>query len=70
MGDLGAQGTRSPMGTDQRRQAQLDSSASFVEARSRSATRSSPLSAGLEDDEIARVTGLPVSMIKPVLRTL
>jgi hypothetical protein len=56
--------------TDQHRQALLDSSANYVVAKMEfekailAAQR-----AGTTDDEIARVTGLSVSMIRAVLRT-
>jgi hypothetical protein len=55
--------------TDQHRQALLDSCANYVEAKV--AFRNAILAAqraGIDDEEIARVTGLSVSMVRPVLR--
>jgi hypothetical protein len=57
--------------TDQHRQALLDSSASYAEAKV--AFRNAILAAqraGMAEDEIARITGLTVPMIAAVLRTL
>jgi len=55
--------------TDQHRQALLDSSATYVTAKS--AFTSAILAAqraGIDDEEIALVTGLSVSMIRALLR--
>jgi hypothetical protein len=57
--------------TDQHRQALLDSCANYVEAKV--AFRNAILAAqraGIDDEEIARITGLHVPMIAAVLRTL
>jgi hypothetical protein len=57
--------------TDQHRQALLDSCVSYVE--SKSAFTHAILAAqraGIDDEEIARITGLHVPMIAAVLRTL
>jgi hypothetical protein len=56
--------------TDQRRQALLDSSTSYVEAKIAFAdVILAARRAGVDDEEIARVTGLTVPMIRAVLRT-
>jgi hypothetical protein len=56
--------------TDQHRQALLNSSANYVEAKV--AFRNAILAAqraGMDDEEIARLTGFSVPMIAAVLRT-
>jgi hypothetical protein len=56
--------------TDRHRQALLDSSANYV--TSKLAFTNAILAAqraGIDDEEIVRVTGLSVSMIRAVLRT-
>jgi hypothetical protein len=55
--------------TDQHRSALLDSSANYVEAKMAfEKTILAAQRAGMTDEEIARVTGLNVSMIRAVLR--
>jgi hypothetical protein len=57
--------------TDQHRQHLLDSSASYVDGKLAfaDAILAAQRSAGMDEDEIARVTGLSVAAIRAVLRT-